>query len=215
MSLKTVFAERSARRITILAACLAIFPLLMSGCIRGGNTLSDAGANAGTNAGPHGVAMLVFDPDPKGANVRETPGGKVAKVIPARGRTDADMNLRRVIVVARDGEWFQARLADGSSGWIHGSMLGARVAPRTDNTNTPIHVKPAAGSALVTKVIKLTPVWLLDVSGSWAKVKFYESSGNTIEGWMEGDGFMTDPRADLVPLQNAAARLKAAARKSE
>jgi hypothetical protein len=196
----------STRRILVLTTSLVVFTLLISGCIRG----------IGTALSPEsqGVAMLVFDPDPKGANVRETPGGTVAKVIPARGKTEAEIALRRVIVTAREGAWFTVRLNDGSSGWVHGSMLGARVAPRADNANTPMHVMPEAGSSLVTKVIKATPVWLLDVSGTWAKVAFYESSGNRVEGWMEGQGFSTDPRADLASLQNAAARLRAPVRKA-
>jgi hypothetical protein len=179
-------------------------------------SLSGCGREIGTalSPEPQGVAMLVFDPDPKGANVRETPGGKVVKVIPAKGKTDAEIDLRRVIVAVRERDWFTVRLDDGSLGWVHCSMLGACVAPYADNANTPMHLKPEVGSALVTRIIKATPVWRLDVGGTWAKAAFYESSGNRVEGWMEGKGFSTEAYADLAPLQNAAVRLKAPVRKA-
>lgn len=82
-------------------------------------------------AGPAcNVMMSVIDPDPRGTNVRKTPGGDVASTLKA-GNDD----WIEVHVIAQAGDWFVIDRADlvgddsrtiyRGRGYMHQSVLGA------------------------------------------------------------------------------------------
>ena len=78
------------------------------------------------------VTASVIDPDPKGTNVRKTPGGDVAATLRTPG--DAD-DWIEVHIVGQSGDWFAIDRADlvgdasktiyRGKGYMHRSVLGA------------------------------------------------------------------------------------------
>ena len=82
-------------------------------------------------AGPAcNVMMSVIDPDPRGTNVRKTPGGDVAMRLNA-----SNDDWLEVHVIAQAGDWFEIDRADlvgddsrtiyRGKGYMHQSVLGA------------------------------------------------------------------------------------------
>jgi SH3-like domain-containing protein len=140
-----------------------------------------------------GISMLVIDTDPKGTNVREAPGGAVAHVIPYGGKTDAEIEMRRVNVTEeRNGQWFRVRLADKSAGWMHASVLGS-CASATEDGDAPMYAEPDENSARLATVQDGTPLRLLDVRGIWAKMEYTEASGKKQAGWIMEQALFSNP----------------------
>ena len=141
-------------------------------------------------AGEGGLDMLVVDKDPKGTNVRESPGGKVAHVIPFGGKTDAAIEMRRVTVTKKDGQWFRVRLADDATGWMHTSVLGT-CASGTEDGDPPLYSRPDDSSREVARLKEGTRLRLLEVRGDWARVE--TASGAKKSGWMMEQALFSNP----------------------
>ncbi len=193
------YTVRSANPAVILAAALVVLLLSASGCVR---DVKSRGGRDRQSGEERGMPMLVVDPDPKGTNVREVPGGKVVTVIPGSGRTDDEIYMRRVIVTAQRDEWLQVRLDDGTYGWMHRSVLGARVAP--DSGGAAMRAKPEAGASVVATLKGGSTLALLEVKGGWAKAQYGAASGKKITGWVEGRDLSADPYEDLPAFQASA-----------
>lgn len=155
------------------------------------------------HAEERGVSLLVIDQDPKGTNVRDAPGGNVTRVIPFHGKTDAEIELRRVAVLERNGQWFRVRLDDGSSGWMHASVLGS-CASATEDGDPSMMAKPDDDSAIVATVKAQTFLRLLDVRfpddrGGWAKMEYTTASGKKRTGWMMEHTLASNPHNECRP----------------
>lgn len=80
------------------------------------------------------VTVDVTDPDPRGTNVRATPGGQVIGVLNTASDPSAD-DWIEVHVIAQAGDWFRIDRADlvgddrktifRGRGYVHRSVLGA------------------------------------------------------------------------------------------
>jgi hypothetical protein len=114
----------------ILTICLASVVALCSA--RGASTRVTAGGALKTSAAPVAVCDVeayVVDPDPKGLNVRDTPGvgGKLVANIPL----DAEGTVVHIIASDPNG-WVQINRAEtimgavvfDRKGWVSGNMLG-------------------------------------------------------------------------------------------
>ncbi|MDL2271973.1 NlpC/P60 family protein, partial [Desulfovibrio sp. OttesenSCG-928-I05] len=131
------------------------------------------------------------DPDPKGVNVRKTPGGAVIRVIPKVGATDEQIRMRRVVVTGQDKAWFSVRLDDGSTGWMHSSVLGSCA-----SGPSPMYAEPDGASRLLVTLQDGSPVDLLAVSGNWARMSYTNTSGTKVTGWMRQHSLLSNPRND-------------------
>lgn len=141
------------------------------------------------------IPMLVIDNDPRGTNVRETPGGKVVRVIPYGGKTDDAIKMRRVTVLGRDGEWLRVRLADNAEGWMHRSVLGS-CASATEDGDPPLYAKPDDNTPEIATVKNGTPLNLLDVRGGWVKVEYTGPGRKKIAGWLMEQALFSNPYND-------------------
>jgi TonB family protein len=102
-------------------------------------------------------------------NVREQPNTSAAAV--ARVKKG-----ERLAVLGRDGEWFQVRLADGATGWVHGKYV------RSDEPCTPdkataellsgVPLSFTEGSSVGTVVLEAT----IDATGSVASTKVVQDT---------------------------------------
>jgi hypothetical protein len=138
------------------------------------------------------VEAYVVDPDPKGLNVRETPGvgGRVVAVIPA----DGDGTVVHLVASSPDG-WVQIDRAEtvggtvvfeGKKGWVSGNMLGTST--RGYGTKG---VKVYAGAA-TRKVLGTIPpeaeVKVAGCGGDKMRVKY-----KSLNGWLNRDDQCPSP----------------------
>jgi hypothetical protein len=131
------------------------------------------------------LAVDVIDTDPKGTNVRETPGGKVIAVLKTSSDPLAD-DWIEAHVIGQSGDWF---LIDGAKdvgddekpifhgkGYVHRSVLGSSglwngSALWSDHAETsPLVARQAAGDQTVL---------FLGCWGHFAKVRVGEGTGWT------------------------------------
>lgn len=121
--------------------------------------------------------VLVVDKDPKGANLREAPSGKVITIIPFK------KGPRIVDVTGQAADWFKVE-TNGVSGWMHGSVLGTCASGTEDGdpslSRSPRNDSPAAGP----KFPAGTPVTLVGMEGTWLKVRYTDGKGRKQEGWL-------------------------------
>ena len=102
-------------------------------------------------------------------NVREQPNTSAAAVARVK-------KCERLAVLGRDGEWFQVRLADGATGWVHGKYV------RSDEPCTPdkataellsgVPLSFTEGSSVGTVVLEAT----IDATGSVASTKVVQDT---------------------------------------
>jgi SH3-like domain-containing protein len=142
-------------------------------------------------AGEGGIDMLVVDTDPKGTNVRESPGGKVAHVIPFGGTSDEEIEMRRVTVKETKGQWFRVRLADDATGWMHTSVLGS-CASATEDGDPPLYEQMNDSGPEVARLKEGTKLRLLSLRQNWVKVETV-GTGEKKSGWMMGQALFSNP----------------------
>src|SRR5215207_2699575 len=160
----------------VLTMCLAAAAALCPA--RGASTSATVGGAAPTNAAPPAacdVEAYVVDPDPKGLNVRDTPGvgGKVVATIPS------DEEGTTVHIVASDANgWVQIDHAEtimgavvfDKKGWVSGNMLG--IATRGyDGKGVRLYARPRASKA-AGKLPSEAEVKVAGCEGDWMRVKY-------------------------------------------
>jgi len=129
-------------------------------------------------AQPHenSIKLLVIDKDPQGTNVRNAPSGKIVHVI-AHGN-------RRVVMIHGSSQrgWFKV-VADGVSGWMHGSVLGTCAAP-TEDGDPVLCDDPSVARPTLLRIPAYAPVRLLKRRGDWFKVRSVDAGGRQHDGWI-------------------------------
>lgn len=151
-------------------------------CAMDGATSAHAGVGAGAPANTRcDVELNVIDPDPKGLNVRATPGvdGKVVAVLAPVGEWIT------VHVVAQRGDWMRIDRAvamddaadDGErkvftgDGWVHVRMLG--VSELFTGDGTVLRSAPAASAPVLLRLRREddTGTRVLGCSGRYLQVR--------------------------------------------
>jgi SH3-like domain-containing protein len=143
------------------------------------------------------MELLVSDQDPNGTNVRETPGGKIGRVISYYTNTDEEIEMRSVqLLRQREGKWFLVELKDRYVGWMHQSVLGT-CASGTEDGDPPIFSQPIdSQSYLIAKVNDGTPLNFIEVKGNWVKVSYDYYTGKKMTGWMMKHTVNSNPYND-------------------
>lgn len=133
--------------------------------------------------------MLIIDPDPQGTNLRDSPGGKVKQII-MPGKTDAEKEMRHVLVTSQKNNWFSVELGDGTKGWLHQSVLGT-CSGSTEEGLCSLSQKPD-DSADQSDFLEIgIPLLLLEIHGAWAKVRTLTSPVR--EGWLPEQCLFSNP----------------------
>lgn len=142
------------------------------------------------------IRMLIIDTDPKGTNVRDDPQGNVIAVIPYKGKTDEEIEMRAVDVLYNVEDWFMVRLADDTEGWMHRSVLGS-CSSGTEDGGPQIFTEPnfysssrefKDGTALG---FEYGPV--MAGRSIWAKMSYTDDSGKKITGWVPRECLFSNP----------------------
>ena len=102
-------------------------------------------------------------------NVREQPNTSAAAV--ARVKKG-----ERLAVLGRDGEWFQVRLADGATGWVHGKYVRSEEPCTPDKATAEllsgVPLSFTEGSSIGKVVLEAT----VDATGSVASTKVVQDT---------------------------------------
>ena len=102
-------------------------------------------------------------------NVREQPATSAAPV--ARVKKG-----ERLAVLGRDGEWFQVRLADGATGWVHGKYVRSEEPCTPDKATAEllsgVPLSFTEGSSIGKVVLEAT----VDATGSVASTKVVQDT---------------------------------------
>lgn len=102
-------------------------------------------------------------------NVREQPNTSAAAV--ARVKKG-----ERLAVLGRDGEWFQVRLADGATGWVHGKYVRSEEPCTPDKATAEllsgVPLSFTEGSSIGRVVLEAT----IDATGSVASTKVVQDT---------------------------------------
>jgi hypothetical protein len=171
----------------VVAALGAVWPAPTS--VRG--TSAAPPIQGRTAAAACDVEAYVVDPDPKGLNVRETPGagGRVVAVIPL----DGDGTVVHLIASAPNG-WVQidkAETVDGTvvfngKGWVSGNMLA------TETRGYGTKGVKLRGDAKAGKIVGTVPpeaqVRVAGCAGEKIKVKY-----RSLVGWLDRESQCPNP----------------------
>ena len=144
---------------------------------------------------PCGVTAYVIDTDPEGVNVRNGPGKEyaVTAILPA------DWPVQ-VHITGAKGDWMN--ISDPSvyapfseptqyfTGWVWGPALAVatRLSGRDPSGLVPLYRDPIAGSTVVTRLPKNTPVTIAGCKGEWVKVNYKDTSG-----WLDPESHCDNP----------------------
>jgi uncharacterized protein YgiM (DUF1202 family) len=170
---------------------LAVFALAALCHARGSSTHSASVPATKTPPPACDVEAYVVDPDPKGLNVRDTPGadGRVVAVIPA----DMDGTVVHLIASSPNG-WVQINRAEtvggtvifDKKGWVSGNMLG------TSTRGYGTRGVKLRGEGKPGKVVGTIPpeaeVKVAGCAGKRVKVKY-----RNLTGWLDLDDQCPNP----------------------
>jgi hypothetical protein len=131
------------------------------------------------------VTAGVIDRDPKGTNVRETPGGQVTRILKTSSDPSAD-DWIEVHIVGQMGDWFLIDRADlvgddtktifRSRGYVHRSVVGATGLQGNAQLRADHDVK---SPVIANHVDGDQSVQLLGCWGEFAKIHIKEGTGWT------------------------------------
>ena len=130
------------------------------------------------------MTVKIIDKDPKGANVRDAPSGKVVYTVPLKPKDE--LERESVAIRAKKGQWFEVELESGKTGWMHGSVLGLRSAATEDGPCTLMQ-SPSEEARAVIKSGRDAVLQLLDYTtekGFWIKVRYTDAKGMKHDGWV-------------------------------
>lgn len=127
----------------------------------------------------------VIDPDPKGANMRDAPKGKIIYTIPLHPKDELE---RLVDIHERKGDWFRVtNEATGRSGWMHSSVLGLRGGAAEDGP-CPLKRSPSEEATNLVTPWEGAVLQVLDFAqatdGVWIMVRYKDAKGAAYDGWV-------------------------------
>ena len=145
------------------------------------------------------IRMLIVDPDPKGANVRDEPGGKIIRVIARDAKTDEETEMRAVDVLYGREAWFNVRLSDGTEGWMHRSVLGS-CASGTEDGDPHLFADPDSFGPS-REIREGTPLGfefgpVMASNTIWAKMSYTDAAGKKMTGWVPRECLFSNPYND-------------------
>lgn len=124
----------------------------------------------------------IIDPDPKGTNVRDVPGGTVITVLPHRPENPDVITVK---VTGHKKGWLSVILHDEKKGWIFGRMLGMSVRNYTPGSVTALRCRPEENAPSLGDIFLDDEVALLGGEGQWALVEYAVPGGAVMKGWLD------------------------------
>lgn len=127
-------------------------------------------------------SAYIIDPDPKGTNVRDAPGGTVIAVLPHRPENS---DIITVKVTGHKKGWLSVILHDGKKGWIFGKMLGVSLRNYAPDSVTALRCRPEEDAPSLGDIFRDDEVALLGGEGQWALVEYAVPGGAVMKGWLD------------------------------
>lgn len=124
----------------------------------------------------------IIDPDPKGANVRDGPNGKIITTLPHQ---PDDPEPIMVKVTGYKGKWLSVILHDGKEGWIFSELVGMSLRNYAPGAVAALRVRPDPNSPTVGDIFEDEQVTVLGGEGEWALVHYRHPRGHEFIGWLD------------------------------
>lgn len=151
------------------------------------------------------VEAYIVDPDTTGSNVRESPGGKVKKVLHFKDRC----TLATPVLISNG--WLLMTTDDicveKVTGWMHTSLLYTSLNLKfTINDNyeqiaIPIYLRENASlsSAKTYKLVTKQEVNIVACDGTWVYVKATDANKKIVYGWLSPKDQCSNPFTTCSP----------------
>lgn len=123
----------------------------------------------------------IIDPDPKGANVRDKPNGKIIVTLPYQ---PDDPALIMVKVTGYKGKWLSVTLHDGTKGWIFSELVGLSLRNYAPGAVAALRVRPEENAPTTGDIFDDEEVTVLGGEGKWALVRYKHPKGHELVGWL-------------------------------
>ncbi len=165
------------RRIPAFGAVAAALVLLGAACAAGAaievpkEKMCDFGA-------------YIIDPDPKGANVRDAPKGRIIRTIPFSANKSAYVRVTGYHVLGSADTWLRVRLDDGTTGWIYHELVGIWVKNTESDDEATLHRLPDSASPVTGTIFGEGEATVLGGNGKWALVRYTAGDGVQFNGWL-------------------------------
>ena len=124
----------------------------------------------------------IIDPDPKGTNVRDAPGGKIVVTLPHR---PDDPALITVSVTGYKNKWLSVVLHDGTRGWIFGELVGVSLRNYEPGAVTALRTRPDPNAPATGDIFGDEEVSIIAGEGKWALVQYRHPKGHMLTGWLD------------------------------
>ncbi len=124
----------------------------------------------------------IIDPDPKGANVRDSPNGKIITTLPHQ---PDDPEPIMVKVTGYKGKWLSVVLHDGKKGWIFSELVGMSLRNYAPGDVAALRVRPDPYAPTVGDIFDDEEVTVLGGEGKWALVYYKHPKGHEFVGWLD------------------------------
>ena len=124
----------------------------------------------------------IIDPDPKGANVRDAPGGKIIATLPHR---PDDPALITVSVTGHKNKWLSVLLHDGRKGWVFGELVGVSLRNYAPGDVAALRTKPSSDAPATGDIFGDEEVSIIGGEGKWALVQYRHPKGHVLTGWLD------------------------------
>lgn len=124
----------------------------------------------------------IIDPDPKGANVRDAPEGKVIATLPHR---PDDPALITVDVRGHKNKWLSVVLHDGRKGWIFGEPVGVSLRNYAPGDVAALRTRPSPDAPAIGDIFGDEEVSVIGGEGEWALVQYRHPKGHILTGWLD------------------------------
>ncbi|MFA5473443.1 MAG: lysozyme inhibitor LprI family protein [Aminobacteriaceae bacterium] len=132
----------------------------------------------------------IIDPDPKGANVRDAPNGKLVRTLPWQ---PDDPALIMVTVTGFKGKWLSVVLHDGTKGWIFSELVGMSLRNYAPGAVAVLRTRPEENAPAVGDIFGDEEVTVLGGEGKWALVQYRHPRGHVLTGWLEPEKQCDNP----------------------
>lgn len=140
-----------------------------------------------------GLEVFLNDPDMTGTNVRETPGGKVTRVIKNDPQQEIYLSFK---VCKMEGDWLCVKGGFHKikvEGWIHNSVVTTKIAAYTPQEPKLIFDNADASKKIVDKVSVERSVKILAIHGLYSKIEYQNSNDEKIRGYISNYDLCGNP----------------------
>ena len=134
------------------------------------------------------VTSYLNDPDTSGTNLRNCPNGEILYVI--KNNNQEEDHVMTFEILNSKENWLYVKTLDNYNepekrGWIYGELVSVDTR-NYSGQKINLYTEPNESSSVKNNIIMAEQtVYILDVCGQWAYIRFTDESGHSKEGRLE------------------------------